>query len=287
MFQLVQRKIKKVGVDEAEKFQSYNCYDGQRPQRPKHVGILAEAMIDGTFTLGHIAIARQGWNGGEWMLANGQHQCAAILQVGAPIVAVVEEYDCQTPEDFARLYRTFDNNAVRSLSEIALPEARALKLDWGRRFISIILSGISFIEGHNGVHKSKRVEFLKKYIREGRLIHDLFKPVIFPEYRHLARGAVVAAMIMTLRKDAAEAETFWEEVRDGENLRGNSPSLRLRNYLLSTTIGVGRGVTSPSLNAAASNREMYGKCIVAWNAYRRGDPTALKFYADKPLPKIA
>jgi hypothetical protein len=285
MFQLIRRKIEKVGVDEAETFLTHNDYEGQRPLRRAHVATLVEQMAGGTFTLGHIAVARQGWNGGGWLLANGQHQCNAVLEVGEPIQAVVEEYDCKTPEDFSRLYRTFDNNAVRSLSEIALPEARSLKLQWSRKFIGILLAGISFIEGHAGIHKSKRVEFLKKYIREGNCIYELFHSYTFPEYRHIARGPVVSAMIVTFRKDAADAETFWAEVRDGERLAASNPSFKLRNYLLTSTVGIGRGVSAPSLNAAVSYREMYGKCIVAWNAFRRGDPTALKFYADKPLPK--
>jgi hypothetical protein len=148
-----------------------------------------------------------------------------------------------------------------------------------------MLAGISFLEGHSGVHKNKRVEFLKRYIKEGSSIHDILSPVPFPEYRHLARGPVIAAMIITFRKCAAEAEAFWEDVRDGEDLPGKSPALKLRNYLLSATVGVGRGVSSPSLNAAVGYREMYGKCIIAWNASRKGDPTALKFFIDKPLPK--
>jgi hypothetical protein len=287
MFELVSRKIKEVGLKDAERFLSFNNYEGQRPVRKKHVAMLAEEMNEGRFTFGNIAVARQGWNGGDQMMANGQHTCIAILETGESIPAVVEEYNCKTPEDFAALYRTFDNNAVRSLSEIAYPETRALKLDWTRKFIGIILAGISFIEGHTGMHKNKRVEYLKKYIKEGTFAHDILSPVSSSERRHMERGPVIAAMFLTFRKCAADAERFWEDVRDGENLPGKSPALKLRNYLMQASVSVGRGVSTPSLNAAVTYREMYGKCIVAWNAYRRGDATALKFYADKELPKVA
>jgi hypothetical protein len=126
---------------------------------------------------------------------------------------------------------------------------------------------------------------MKKYIAEGNSIFEIFSAVTTPEFKHLYRGPVVAAMIVTFKKCSADAEVFWEEVRDGENLKGSSPSLKLRNYLLSTTISFGRGVNAPSLNAAVSFREMYSKCIIVWNAYRRGDSTQLKFYADKEIPK--
>jgi hypothetical protein len=53
-----------------------------------------------------------------------------------------------------------------------------------------------------------------------------------------------------------------------------------------TSVAVGRGVSAHTLSNPASYREMHGKCIVAWNAFRRSDSTALKFFADKELPKV-
>lgn len=285
MFQLIKRREMKVTPDMAGRFSNLNAYEGQRPEVKRHTEMLMDCIENGSFTLGWFAVANCKWNGCGQLLANGQHQASAIMQTGKTVTAIVDEYDCETPEDFSKLYRTFDNNRTRTLAEIALPEARALKLDWSKKFISQLLAGVAYLEGSKHEHKTKRVQALKKYIREGNLIHDIFTPVPFPEYRHMARGPVIASMIITFRKDAAAAETFWEEVRDGDNLKASSPSLKLRNYLLSTTVGVGRGVSAPSLNAAVSYNEMYAKCITAWNAYRRGDPTALKFYADKPIPK--
>lgn len=288
MFQLTRRKIEEVDVDRAAKYLEVNHYDGQRPIRTKHLKVLEDAINNGTFTIGNIAVAKRGWNGGELMLANGQHQCSAVLNTETPITALVEEYLCHTPEDFAMLYRTFDNNAVRSVSEIAYPEVRALNLDWSRRFIGVMLSGIAFLEGHNSnsKHKSKRVESIKKYIREGEFIKELMSNTIWTEGKHLARGPVIAAMILTFRKSSSDAEVFWECVRDGDNLPAKSPALKLRNYLLQTSVAVGRGVSAHTLSNPASYREMHGKCIVAWNAFRRSDSTALKFYAEKELPKV-
>lgn len=285
MFQLISRKLKEVDPGAAADYLTHNEYEGQRKLKDRRVKQLVDLIESKRFTVGYIVLARQGWNGGDKLLANGQHQCAAVIATSKPIVAVVEEYECRTAEDFADLYRQFDNTPQRSLAEVALPEARALNLQWSQKFIGIMLSGISFIEHHAGVHKNKRVEFLKKYIREGDFIHEILSPFSFPEYRHMSRGSVIAAMINTFRKCATDAEDFWEKVLDGENLPGSSPALKLRNYLLSSSVSVGRGVSNPSLNAAVSIQEMYGKCIVAWNAYRRKDTTQLKFYANKEIPK--
>jgi hypothetical protein len=285
MYQLISRKIKEVTPDVAEQILASNTYNGQRPKSEKHIKVLSDAITNGLFTVGHIAIAHQGWNGGDAMLANGQHQCTAVILTGEPINAVVEEYQCKKPEDFSLLYRQFDNNKSRTLDEVTLPEARALGLNWHRMILKAVMAGIGFIEGHNGLHKNKRVEYLKRYIAEGNFINEILSCVKSPESRHLRRGAIVAAMIQSFKKSRSDAEIFWEEVRDGENLKGNSPSLKLRNYLLSTNTAFGRGVNAPALNAAASYKEMYSKCIIAWNAYRRGDSTQLKFYADKETPK--
>jgi hypothetical protein len=285
MYQLISRKIKEVTPNLAEQFLKANIYDGQRPVSDKQLRVLSDAIDSGLFTVGHIAIAKQGWNGNDSMMANGQHQCNAVISTGIPINAVVEEYNCKTPEDFSLLYRQFDNNKSRTLDEVTLPEARALNLNWHRMIIKAVMAGMGFIEGHTGVHKNKRVECLKKYVTEGNFINDTLSCVKSTESKHLRRGAVVAAMMITFKKCSHDAEIFWEEVRDGEGLKGNSPSLKLRNYLLSTNCGFGRGVNAPSLNAAGSYREMYSKCIIAWNAYRRGDSTQLKFFADKKMPK--
>ena len=287
MYQLMSRRIKSISPETAEAILTANVYDGQRPIKERHVRILSDAMEKGLFTVGHIAIAHQGWNGGDSMLANGQHTCKAVINSDITVKAVFEEYNCKTPEDFALLYRQFDNNATRSLSDVALPEAKALGIKWSKEIINRMLSGIGFLENHNSLslHKNKRVESLKRYIAEGNAINDIISCVNSSESKHLRRSPVIAAMIVTFKKCTADAETFWEEVRDGENLKASSPTMKLRNYLLSTNTAFGRGVNAPALNKAVGVREMYAKCIIAWNAYRRGDSTQLKFYANKETPK--
>jgi hypothetical protein len=285
MYQLIRRKIEEIKPELAEFYLTKNTYDGQRPLREKRVKLLCDIIENGLFTTGNIAIGKQGWNGGEHMMANGQHMCTATIITGKPVQATVEEYYCKTPEDFALLYRQFDNHGARTLQEVTLPEARALGLNWSKQAIKAIMSGIGLLENHLGVHKNIRVESLKKYVDDGNFINDILSCVKSNESKHLRRRVVIAAMISTFRKNHNDAEIFWEEVRDGENLKGNSPSLKLRNYLMTTNTAIGQGVNAPSLSVAASEKEIYAKCIIAWNAYRRGDSTALKFYANKETPK--
>jgi hypothetical protein len=287
MFELVSSKIKMVTPEMAERFIECNHYQGQRPIRPRHLRGLIKAIETGRFHIGHIVTARQGWNGNDDLGANGQHQCMAVIHTGKTIRAVVEEYACKTPEDFAELYRQFDVHASRNLAERALPEVIALNLDWKKRFITVMLSGIAIVEGKTiqEDNKNAKIEGIKKYTKEGNAINEIITCVNVSESKHLMRSPVIAAMIVTCRKNSADFEEFWEQVRDGENLKGSSPALKLRNFLLSTTVSIGKGRDAEYLNKAASVKEMYSKCIAAWNAYRTHGKTALRYYPDKEAPR--
>lgn len=52
---------------------------------------------------------------------------------------------------------------------------------------------------------------------------------------------------------------------------------------MTTGLVAGRGTMSLEV---ATKKEMHVKCIVAWNAWRTGDITSLRYYADKPIPKV-
>lgn len=285
MFRLESRKIQLLTSDLAEQFLLDNVYVGQRPSREWRVKELADAIRQGVFLTGYIALGRQGWNGGKKMMANGQHQCLAVINTDATVSAVIEEYYCKTPADLALLYRQFDNGGTRSLAEVAIPEVRALGLNWSKKFISAFLAGITFLENCQSIHKNQKVEYLERYTSVGKQIYEIVSvnPVLC---KHLWRGPVIAAMIKTFRKNAFDAEQFWTDVRDGELLTERSPALKLMRYLLQTTVGIGRGVKAPSLTAAVGYVEMYSKCIIAWNAFRRKNLTSLRYYPNKGTPKI-
>ena len=286
MFHLLNRKFEKVTLDIAEQFLTHNTYPYQRPIRKKNLRKITSAINTGRFLVGYIAIAKQGWNGGDRMMVNGQHQCLSVIETGKPITAVIEEYECPTPEDFADLYRQFDNHGERSLAEVAIPEAGALDLNWSKSLLNKMLAAIVFLENHhNNLPKNEKILLLKKYIREGNFINETINCVKGTEAAHILRSPVIAAMISTYRKCSSGAEIFWEEVRDGERLSAKDPSFKLRNYLLTTSIGYGRGVNANMLNASAAPKEMYAKCIVAWNAYRTDGTTSLKYFAGKETPK--
>jgi hypothetical protein len=101
------------------------------------------------------------------------------------------------------------------------------------------------------------------------------------ECAHLSRRAIVAAMMVTAEKNKEAARKFWTDVRDGEMKKGD-PSRTLRDFLIGYSVDRGRG---SQYSKKATEREMYRKCLVGWNAFRKGTTTALKVFNDS-APKI-
>lgn len=284
MFELISRKLSEVNEEKATWFLERNTLESQRAIRPKKVKDLTEAIENGAFTTGNIAIAKKSFNGGEYVLVNGQHQCRAILDAGMPIIAVCEQWDCRTPSDLANLYRQYDNHAARSLGDIALPEAQSLGIDWPTRIISLVLTGAQILEGKTEARKNEKVELLKFHTDDGAFVNSIIGDHQ-RDSKHLMRGAVAAAMMMTWAKHPELADRFWKQVRDGEFLTAKMPAYKLRNYLMQVNVFMGLGARPRINKNAANSHEIRSKCIIAWNAYRRNQTTDLKYFADKPVPK--
>jgi hypothetical protein len=267
----------------AEKYLAMNTLDCQRALRMKHVDMLAECIADKTFLVGDIGFAKLSFNGTAEVMVNGQHQCNAVLQAGQSITATVTHFDCKEPRDLSLLYRQFDNHAARSIGDIARPEAKALKISWPRKVIGTVLTAATIIEGKQYANKKEKVDVLQLHMRDGEFVCLIYEgnPA---GARHLMRGPVAACMMRTWGKNRADAQQFWEAVRDGENLTTKSPAKRLRDYLMQTATCHGRGAVRQADKSIASSHEIHAKCITAWNAYRRGSTTDLKYYADKPIP---
>jgi hypothetical protein len=293
MFKLVKREMIKVTADVAEKFLKKNIYCDQRLLRPMHVKELESYLENGTFTTGNIAISRNIFDGNSEVLVNGQHQCNAVINSGIPMVALYEQYECKEPTDISLLYTMIDNHGARSLSNVAKPEANALGLTWGARIVSKMITAAIMIENmkrglnicSNRMVKSEKVGLLQYYIKDGEFVNKI---LTFKQHgerpKHLMRGVVIAAMILTWRKDNYNAEKFWELIRDGERLTSEMPMHKLRDFLMQVSVSRGRG--SSTGKQLVSEHEIITKCITAWNAFKRGDSTSLRYFPDKPIPKI-
>jgi hypothetical protein len=284
MYKLKLRKIKRIDEYEAKDLLLFNTYESQRKIKPKHLKLLMEEIKTGNFLTGDIAIAYLKYEDNRKIVVNGQHQLTAVMETSCEIDVVYQEYDCLSPEDVSELFRRFDNHQARTLSDCLNPEAVALGIDWKRAIIRLVVTGAYLKENLQGISKVKKVELLKKYVRPGNFMNHLLKDGV--SCRHLLRGPVARAIIETYEKDKDYAEIFWENIRDGVNLKKDCPELKLRDYLKGVVVGGSGYSNTCNGQNQSSSKEVFVKCIHAWNASRKGNPTNLKFVPSAPIPKI-
>jgi len=286
MFKLIKRSQIRVGIKEAEEFQSINNFEGQRTIDEKHLRELIEKMNDGRFLDGDIAVATLLYKQNEKVLMNGQHITLAILNSKKQIIATLKEYECPTAEDASLLFRQFDSHRSRSLNNCVKVEANALGIKWPGKIVTLILGAGLEKDMKYYLTKEKKIECLKEYIKEGNFINKLLTKqgrIMTKEAKHLLRIATITAMMLTYEKSASDSEDFWIPVIFGENLKKEDPRYKIRNYLMQTSIGRGRGASH--ITDIATTKEMISKCIHAWNAFRNGASTELRYYHRAPIPK--
>lgn len=275
-------KIELIEIDKilAAEWQTFNVYEYQRALRPKHVHHLKEKMNKGEFLAGDIAFAEENGNN---ILINGQHQLKAFLASNRRHLMVrYMKFKCKDARELAHLYRRFDSNKIRSHGDCLYAEARALGKDWPKRIISLVGAGIVMVENKRDIGRDERIELFSKYLKDGEFINEMLQPCL----KHMARAPVIYAMIKTGRISETDAARFWSRVRDGDNLPTRSPIKKLRDYLLTARAYRGSGKLQNVLGVRlATDHEIASKCITAWNAFRNGGTTALKYFIHKSIPE--
>jgi len=230
------------------------------------------------------------------------------------VPCVLERYAVDDLIELAELYRQFEIK-IRTLGILSRSEAASLRLNWPNWITRLVVSALSiehtaaaklnpeFMPYLNSesksslkksISKERRVELLKRYVKEGQFLCDilavrdeqkcaLYPPNIFykqtkkTEYRHIARGSVAYVMFKTWRINSDDAAHFWIDVRDGVKLTEKMPQIRLRDFLISA----GGGYHEKILD-----HEYVYRSILAWNAFRNGKPTNLAYRKSYTIPKL-
>lgn len=282
MFKLLSREFKKITPNIARKMLEFNTLETQRNLKPKHINYLSEKMRNNEFRTGELAFATNGK--GEKILVNGQHQLKACVATNEPFVAMVEEFEYRDPMELSLLYRQFDSHAMRTQPDMVKVEADSLGLDWPLTLANLLVGAIFLkFPMDRAIHRSYKIEQLKYHLDVGNfVVNELFERQP-NKYLFLKRVAVIASVLKTWEKHQAMTKTFWFDVRDGENLKKKDPTYKLREFLLTHTTIKGRGSHH---YRKADDKEIQVRCIHAWNAFRRGESTLMRFYPDKPIPKV-
>ncbi len=271
-------------VKKASEFLAMNNYPGQRDVGPKHVDMLFEKMQSGDFHWAQIAtIVYEG----EKHLANGQHQCHAVIRHGESVKMFLIEFteeEGDTKDDIANVFAQFNNDKGRSRGDVAWIYANQYKMGresgWSPRLVKLCNTALAWIASKKfsyKISKEDNSKMLAEHKRQCEFVREILK--IKPS-DHLRKGPVVAAMIMSHLIDKTMAREFWARVANGIGVtKEKDPCGILRDFLLS------KSIYSHSGKENVSPKAFHCNSIYAWNGFVTGR-VVRKFKSGQEVPQM-
>lgn len=289
MFDMTKVEVKKLSYQLAKEFSEMEACPRDREFKQSRADELLKRFEAGEFRSAVWAKAYVEETK-KWYRVNGKHTSKMFAQMngqlskGNPVHVLLEEYRCPTMEDLSNLYASFDNRlSSRSQSDVNRIYAGSNESleELSSSMVNLVIGALSFSkweESATGITPEDRAKLICEHPGFGIWANKLANG----SETWFRRVPVFAAAFETYKKNRSEAMEFLASVRDrtGSNVR--DPSRRLSEYLMKTSIGSGRGaVTGKQM---AGRREMFVKCLHAWNAHRSGTTTELKYHAGSKTP---
>ncbi len=282
-------KTKPVTKSLAKEFAEMEPAPHDRPLSERRLAVYQKLLKDGSFrpVTWASAICKET---GDIYRVNGKHTSIMLsgLDKMPDFYVTVEEYECDTLEDVAKLYATFDSAMMsRTAKDIYASFAGTIPTLKGvsGAIIGMAVTGLSMEQwGHNynsGHQPAERAELLLEHPEFVTWLASL--DLTTRATTHMKRTAVAAAMFATWKRSQKAATEFWMAVRDETGAKPDLPDRKLSKMLL--TVGVDKG-TGSTRAKKMNQREMFVRCLHAWNAWRKGEPTDLRYYEDKDIPAV-
>lgn len=286
-------KTEKVTQELAIRFRDMDPVPHDRALNPKRVDAYRKMLAAGLFRPVQWATVHCNETQATYRV-NGKHTSnlfAEYQELPQAVHATIEHYHCDNLDDVARLYGTFDSRTqVRTTNDInrAFAAVDDDLRDLPTKLVNICVSGIAY--AIYGEHYSRQ----SATDRAEALLDDENKTFVAWAHdilgnkndttRHMWRSAVVSAMYMSFRKSRRDANEFWLAVRDGTGASNKSPDRVLQRFLLARGISPNGGDQKKRKQGVVGAREMFVKCLHAWNAWRRDTTTDLKYHAQARIP---
>lgn len=283
-------KTQKINRQLAKLFMEMEAAPGDRPLSERRLQIYEQIVRQGAFRPCSWAAAFCEQTGTTYRV-NGKHT-STLLSTIEPLpelYAVVEYYTCETLQEVAELYSTYDNKTQsRTVSDINRSFARTVpQLDGvDDRTINNTVAAIAYNthldQYRNKTQPAERAELLTDNYDFASWAFKLLGSG-HNKNSHLKRVAVFAAMLGSYRKNKVDAEQFWIEVRDETAPIPTDPTRKLAKFLLLNTSSKGfQGATAKRYRV--TDREFYVKCIHSWNAWRKNEKTNLAYHLNTEVP---
>lgn len=287
-----------------DEFASMERVPSERPLSERRVALYQRILDRGEFRTVTWAAAICDENNTTYRI-NGQHTCVLLQRqptLPEKFDIIVERYRVSDMTELMRLYNTFDSSmASRSVNDInaafasAIPELAGI----GPRILSLAVTALADQKWSDAqrVPAAERAEelmdnadfvvWLDKLLpgRSSSSIDVRASPhSIKVRVAALRRSPVVSAMLATYRKAPRLARDFWIAVRDESAPTTVDATRTLGYFLRGAVVGSNRAARGTT-HRIVGHREMYAKCITAWNAWRKGESTHLRYYPAAALPE--
>lgn len=229
---------------------------------------------------------------------NGKHTSTLLskMQPLPDFYVTIERYQCDTLNDVASLYNTFDSklgsrttNDVNLAFAATIPELKG----YPSRLIHLVVSAAAQNKWEEKeLSRVPPAEKAEELLSEQDFALWMYQNIIqTTSYKGegsakcLMRSPVIRAMHLTFRKAKQASTEFWQAVRDETAPNRENPTRILARYLVRVSLGGGK--QSKATTELVSSREVFVKCIHAWNAWRKGEPTNLQYKPAAPIPSVS
>lgn len=215
---------------------------------------------------------------------NGKHTSRVLCELydaGTPYACevVLRRYECPSMADAAHLFATFDaKDSARSKQDILRGYAASDKNTavLTPKQLTVVTSAIAFSKMEDSYRKSN-TETQSLWLLENSAFVDWFVSLLegreAKEVSHVMRMSVVAAMLKTWEARKRDSTEFWTDVITGEaDEKAKGPRRSLYNLLQTSKVG------SRDSGVRIGERELYVKCLKAWNAFRSDEPAVVLSY---------
>jgi hypothetical protein len=271
-------KVMRLSKELVEEFYNMEKVPRDRPESKNRLDIYRAILAKNRFRSVHWVKAFCKETGKVYRI-NGKHTSILMWEVinNLPVLwAFVEEFHCDTLEDMAELYSTFDSRTQsRTVTDIngTFAGCSPALTSVSPRILSLGVSGICFsrdFQNYGTVPANERAKVMLNHPDFFLWLEKVFEKEKSRQESGMYRVPVTAAMFQCFKLDRERADKFWLEVRDEEGHPNDVPSRHLATYLRNRVL---RSSATKKKKHTATGQEMYDESIRSWNAWRKGRAT--------------
>ena len=290
MAKLLAQVVLKITPELARRFADMEPCPNDRKLQEWRKRSIREVIEKGEEHAFHWVVAN--FKGREYRI-NGKHSSTVLTEMNGTmpndLVALVETFEVLSMEQMATLYSQYDKtSSARSAGDlydvyratstelIQLPPNATKLAGAAYNYVcSFVDQGVCNFPLEHQPDAGARGAWVAENSDFARLVAEL---CLDKTGKHLRRGPVCAAMLMTFKKAPSAARLFWAAVKSGD-APAEGPARRLERLLLDIK-------TTKNRNLKRKNdaRALLSRCIHAWNAFRQNRKTDLKYHADSKVP---